>query len=97
LRFVEFLGTLFDTLTSPLSEIEEKLDIADLALRFPMKEARSLSGIIWYLVNKHGGTVHTKGIIRITSTPDFLAVTCMSGRCGWPDFFLKFSVPAAAS
>jgi hypothetical protein len=32
-----------------------------------MKEAKSLDGIISYLTQKHGGNVHEKGIVTITS------------------------------
>jgi hypothetical protein len=34
---------------------------------FPLKEANSLDGIISYLTKKHGGNVHEKGIVTITS------------------------------
>jgi hypothetical protein len=33
----------------------------------PMNEAKSLDGIISYLTQKHGGNVHEKGIVTITS------------------------------
>jgi hypothetical protein len=33
----------------------------------PMKEDKSLDGIISYLTTKHGGNVHDKGIVRMTS------------------------------
>jgi hypothetical protein len=36
-------------------------------IEFPLKEAKSLDGIISYLTRKHGGNVHDKGIITITS------------------------------
>jgi hypothetical protein len=36
-------------------------------LEFPMKQARLLDGIISYLTKKHGGNVHEKGIVTITS------------------------------
>jgi hypothetical protein len=34
---------------------------------FPMKAPKSLEGIISYLTTKHGGNVHEKGIVTITS------------------------------
>jgi hypothetical protein len=34
---------------------------------FPLKEAKSLDGIISYLTRKHAGNVHDKGIVTITS------------------------------
>jgi hypothetical protein len=36
-------------------------------VRFPFKEAKSLDGVISYLTRKHGGHVHDKGIVTITS------------------------------
>jgi hypothetical protein len=38
-----------------------------VAVEIPMKEERSLEGIISYLTKKHGGNVHEKGIVTITS------------------------------
>jgi hypothetical protein len=37
------------------------------SLSFPLKEAKSVDGIISYLTWKHGGNVHDKGIVTITS------------------------------
>jgi hypothetical protein len=37
------------------------------AVEFPLKEAESLDGIMSYLTRKHGGNVHDKGIVTITS------------------------------
>jgi hypothetical protein len=34
---------------------------------FPMKIAKSFEGIIWHLTEKHGGNVHDKGIVAMTS------------------------------
>jgi hypothetical protein len=34
---------------------------------FPLKEAKSVEGIICYLTRKHGGNVHDRGVITITS------------------------------
>jgi hypothetical protein len=34
---------------------------------FPMQVAKSLQGIISYLTKKHGGNIHEKGIVTITS------------------------------
>jgi hypothetical protein len=38
---------------------------------FPLKEVKSLDGIISYLTRKHGGNVHGKGIVAITSKSVF--------------------------
>jgi hypothetical protein len=46
-------------------------------VEIPMEEANSLEGIILHLTKKHGGNVHDKGIVTITSKsvlhdhPDF--------------------------
>jgi uncharacterized coiled-coil protein SlyX len=37
------------------------------AVEFPLQEAKSVDGIISYLTRKHGGNVHDKGIVTITS------------------------------
>jgi hypothetical protein len=51
------------------SEIQTLRDGLDRFVRwFPMKHGRtSLDGIISYLTKKHGGNVHEKGIVTITS------------------------------
>jgi hypothetical protein len=36
-------------------------------VEIPIQEAKSLDGIISYLTKKHGGNVHDKGIVTITS------------------------------
>jgi hypothetical protein len=36
-------------------------------IEFPLQESKSLDGIISYLTRKHGGNVHDKGIVTITS------------------------------
>jgi hypothetical protein len=36
-------------------------------VEFPLKDAKSIDGIIFYLTRKHGGNVHDKGIVTITS------------------------------
>jgi hypothetical protein len=46
-------------LVSPAKSLKE--------VDFPLKEAKSLKGIISYLTRKHGGNVHDKGIVTITS------------------------------
>jgi hypothetical protein len=38
-----------------------------VGLAFPLEEAKSLNGMIRYLTRKHGGNVHDKGIVTITS------------------------------
>jgi hypothetical protein len=37
------------------------------AAEFPLQEANSLDGIIFYLTRKHGGNVHENGIVTIPS------------------------------
>jgi archaellum component FlaC len=37
------------------------------AIEFPLKEDKSFDGIISYLTRKHGGNVHDKGIVTVTS------------------------------
>jgi hypothetical protein len=67
-------------LTASLSERISKLPIATptpgppvspskslRAVEFPLQEFKSLDGIISYLTRKHGGNVHDKGIVTITS------------------------------
>jgi hypothetical protein len=49
---------------SPSAIAKPKVDI-----ELPMKAAKSLEGIISYLTKKHGGNVHEKGIVTITSKP----------------------------
>jgi hypothetical protein len=63
---IEFFGTLFESLFARVSAIENKLNIAGLNIRIPMKEPKSRDGIIVYLSKKHGGNVHEKGIVTIT-------------------------------
>jgi hypothetical protein len=48
-------------------------------LDFPMNRATSLDGIISYLTKKHGGNVHEKGIVTLTS----------KSFCGDPVFALQ--------
>jgi hypothetical protein len=54
-----------------VERIQVKLDgVAPLPLvkvELPMKVPKSLEGIISYLTKKHGGNVHEKGIVTITS------------------------------
>jgi hypothetical protein len=56
-----------------LETLRPELDELNRAFRtwvpisLPMKEAKSLDGIISYLTRKHGGNVQEKGIVRITS------------------------------
>jgi hypothetical protein len=38
--------------------------------RFPLRKPNSLEGVISYLTRKHGGNVHDKGIVTITSKSD---------------------------
>jgi hypothetical protein len=42
----------------------------EATVEIPMSQARSLDGIISYLTKKHGGNVHEKGIVTITSKSD---------------------------
>jgi hypothetical protein len=48
-----------------MNSAKEKL--SHVRLEFPLKEAKSVDGIISYLTRKHGGNVHGKGIATITS------------------------------
>jgi hypothetical protein len=40
-------------------------------VKFPLTEAESIDGIISYITRKHGGNVHDKGIVTITSKSVF--------------------------
>jgi hypothetical protein len=64
---VEFFGVLFESLSSRICAIEKQLQMTPLRLQIRMKEAKSLDGIISYLTAKHGGNVHEKGIVTISS------------------------------
>jgi hypothetical protein len=70
LTAVEFFGTLFEGLSSRISEIaavHDKLEMAALTLRIPMKGGKDVDGIMAYLARKHRGNVHDKGIVTINS------------------------------
>jgi hypothetical protein len=64
--------TLIETVELNLSLLQTDMNLAKeklshFALEFPLKDARSLDGITSYLTRKHGGNVHDKGIVTITS------------------------------
>jgi predicted nucleic acid-binding Zn-ribbon protein len=58
-----------DQLKSGLRELRE--DFQRFKVWFPMKEAKSLDGIISHLTQKRGGNVEEKGIVKITSKSVF--------------------------
>jgi hypothetical protein len=49
-------------------------------VEFPLKENKSLDGIISYLIRKHGGNVHDKGIVTITSKSVYASDSIWSAR-----------------
>jgi hypothetical protein len=53
-------ATISARLSSPLLQSPTKVE-------FPLKEDKLFDGIISFLVQKHGGNVHDKGIVKITS------------------------------
>jgi hypothetical protein len=66
--FSDFLWSLPDSIDRHLWEsISRRLISRCREVEFPLKEAKSLEGIISYLTRKHGGNVHDKGIVTITS------------------------------
>jgi hypothetical protein len=81
LQFVRFEYLSFDGICCFLSTLSDSIDrrlwesisprlilgLVPAGLEFPLKEARSVDGIISYLTRKHGGNVHDKGIVTITS------------------------------
>jgi hypothetical protein len=65
----EFEGKITDSssrITGLNNTVQVLKDILHV-VEFPLKEARSVDGIISYLTRKHGGNVHDKGIVTITS------------------------------
>jgi hypothetical protein len=64
----DFLSALPDSIDRRLWEsISRRLPSSDKKVEFALKEAESFEGIISYLTGKHGGNVHDKGIVTITS------------------------------
>jgi hypothetical protein len=51
----------------PPPSVSSKPQKTQSKVEIPMKEAKSLDGIISYLTKKHGGNVQEKGIVTITS------------------------------
>jgi hypothetical protein len=62
-----FLSTIPHSIDCRLWESIARRLISRVAIEFPLKEARSLEGIISHLTQKHGGNVHDKGIVTVTS------------------------------
>jgi hypothetical protein len=70
LYLVEFFGTLSGTFEHPASDRAADSPKQPKSLNrveVPMVRAKSLDGILSYLTTKHGGHVHEKGIVTITS------------------------------
>jgi hypothetical protein len=72
--FDELKGTLSatDGSTRPVGSLRPPIIVpsspkARAAVTCPMPEVESVNGIISYLTKKHGGNVHAKGIVTITS------------------------------
>jgi hypothetical protein len=105
LYLVEFFGTLFEPFEvstsdqggehpqQPRSATQKPLS----TLEIPMKGTTSLDGIISYLTKKHGGHVHEKGIVTLTSKsfwadcPDYLAKNAADFTYDW--FFYSRDAP----
>jgi hypothetical protein len=76
-RSVSLLGGEFARkISESLSPVTGRLSICETDLQrlkshkeiaFPLQEAKSLQGIIFFLTRKHGGNVHDKGVVIITS------------------------------
>jgi hypothetical protein len=62
-RLVRYEKLIAQGSEAPKIEIPKSLNKAE----FPIKAPRRLEGIISYLTKKHGGNVHEKGIVTITS------------------------------
>jgi hypothetical protein len=56
-----------ESLRGEVTAIIDRLKSSPAKLNFPMREARSLDGIIAFVTNKHGGNVHETGIVTITA------------------------------
>jgi hypothetical protein len=57
-------------LTTSIRELRSGMsDLKQLVPNFPIKQAKSLDGIISYLTKKHRGNVHQRGIVTITAKP----------------------------
>jgi hypothetical protein len=65
----DFFSALPDSIYRRLWDTISRRLISHLTheVEFPLKEAKSLEGIIFDLTRKHGGNVHDKGIVTITS------------------------------
>jgi hypothetical protein len=63
-----FISVLSDSIDRRFWEsISRRLFPNSHEVEFPLKETNSLDGIISYLTRKHGGNVHDKGIVTLTS------------------------------
>jgi hypothetical protein len=72
LQFVRFEYLSSECILYFLSDFPSSIDrrlweSISRAVEFPLKEAKSLEGIISYLTRKHGGNVQDNGIVTITS------------------------------
>jgi hypothetical protein len=78
LQFVRFKYLSSDCIFYFLSDLPSSIDrrlwesisrrlIPPPELKFPLRNVKALDGIISYLTRKHGGNVHDKGIVTITS------------------------------
>jgi hypothetical protein len=63
----DFFSALPDSIDRHLWESISRRLISGAGAEFPLNEANSLEGIISYLTREHGGNVHDKGIVTITS------------------------------
>jgi hypothetical protein len=69
-RDCDRLKTLEESITllrADLNAAKERLSHSSVKVKCPLKEGKPLDGIISYLTRKHGGNVHNKGIVTITS------------------------------
>jgi hypothetical protein len=85
LQFVCFEGLSAECFSSFLSDLPDFIDrrlweslswrlisrISWDEVEFPLKEARSLDGIISYLTRKHGGNLHEKEIVTICASSGY--------------------------
>jgi hypothetical protein len=67
LKAVEFFGDLFESTSSHVKVMRERLEMAALKLRIRMKDSNLGKGIISYLSKKYAGNVHDRGVMTITS------------------------------
>jgi hypothetical protein len=101
LYVVEFFGTLLEVGGLPPSHREANnpqpaqsaTESPLCKVGIPMQEAKSVEGILWYLTKKHGGHVHERGLVAVTSksfwanAPEYLAKNAADFTC--PDWYFK--------